>query len=1206
MPESDEAKPASASNKIPVPVLVAHADGGKPAPAPPKADPLNRRRPAQESSSRVWTAVAMRGSSLCQANCRARGKSCSSSSQAPSGDGSVRSRPRKHWIPTTEEGVKVPVPAASAKEVPPAKAVAHSGCREQDRRGCEWGVEIAAWCPARPRFPRAAASTLPATPLPAPTGKKKKERRKPSRWRRKIFVDTGAANRWLRSELLLQYVSHQKVPVLASRDEAPLPRETMLALPQVKNLLPQMSSVGSVKGFTRDGVLLTYMHRGTRLKEDKKQKQAKVRHGAECISWSLLAPEEAPRFDSENSSVKLTWRIYVAGAHANSAKKLANAEDGAEVPSDAVLGELQAGALEVALTIREGDKVNMELGPARDRQDRAPIIRRLFLTDQLAICVEHRRPEATLDCFCADAIRKASSIGMVSSADTVVRWGSAGDYATFWMTVVEMEAATMAVDDNISKLIHGVDITWLDKRRGTFKLPYLATLVHNLRFRSLLKGGDGLTEWSSGWLCIRQQSSNPHLQGDWNAHGAVTEVLMVTKDGQQSDLPNVDEQLWTASPKELGRLSGVKLLISFKLMSGSSPDEEVSMDCMVEYFPKAAPFTYQAMSLLDLPEASSLAKQVLLSATVPLEVSPNGTDLSDWELNPSQEKAVRMALEEPLALVHGPPGTGKTRMAATLAALYALQNMEEPGSGLVLYCAPSNDMADLSCLTVQQLFEEHLRKREAQRFEEATACATAFLSESPGNSLDQRQQDSLRSLLQEPVIEGLNAIRIYSMDIERTDFPVPRKFDNGAFRWVRTREVPEELRKHAMHWRCHGVAPGVEPTPEAQKCGRLYAELLRSNMKSPLFPELRREYCLALAKARIAELRKADIVFSTCASSRSKDFLVALRGEGVRKITQVIVDEAAQVSEPDTMGPLLLSKDVNRIALIGDPKQLRPIVRSPAAKLLGLGVSLLERLSCAPQANSCLLSLQYRMHPALNDFPSGFFYQGQVATDTSVAIREAGLLAHPEQPGGPMPVIVWDTKGDNCLETHSLTKTTYCNPMSHANVGEAQRAVRLAKKIVRRAQEQDRRVSVGVLSWYNAQVSICSARLADLPEVHVGSVVSAQGSEFDYVILSTVRTGTSKLGVVGDVHFFNVALTRARVGLCIIGCVKVLKTNNAWNAFLCHCEDIGAMCQSMPHVLSKPVGGDSSCFDGSTTPGGWTTGDEDSVIGLSDLGERLM
>merc|ERR1711988_1637423 len=107
---------------------------------------------------------------------------------------------------------------------------------------------------------------------------------------------------------------------------------------------------------------------------------------------------------------------------------------------------------------------------------------------------------------------------------------------------------------------------------------------------------------------------------------------------------------------------------------------------------------------------------------------------------------------------------------------------------------------------------------------------------------------------------------------------------------------------------------------------------------------------------------------------------------------------------------------------------------------------------------------------------------------------------------------------------------------------------------------------VAVLSWYNAQVSRLSSLLQGTG-IHVGSVVTSQGGEWDYVLLSTVRSTSGGIGCLADEHLLDVALTRARLGVCVLGSAEVLRNGSqAWSAFLDHCQQKGLVVTARPQI----------------------------------------
>eukprot|EP00913_Durusdinium_trenchii_P027091 g25424.t1 len=274
-------------------------------------------------------------------------------------------------------------------------------------------------------------------------------------------------------------------------------------------------------------------------------------------------------------------------------------------------------------------------------------------------------------------------------------WDSTADYVASWSPAVDLEAAASAADEDDTRILCNVEITW-GERRGSFAVPSGLASAHRMKLRGLLQGADGPTERSSGWLCLRRPGSG--AGAGWSGHAGLIAAEVVCDDG-------------TAQPLE------------------------VSVGCM-------------AVALAELSIASQLLREVILQARAPQrpkrlqaegewhadggDVKLKGLDLKPWKLNPPQELAVRSALQEELSLIHGPPGTGKTTTASALCVLYALSNLDKGEVAAVLYCTPSNDAADVACLRVAVSSSQHFQALSQRRRQEVLAaggtddCAICF------------------------------------------------------------------------------------------------------------------------------------------------------------------------------------------------------------------------------------------------------------------------------------------------------------------------------------------------------------------------------------------------------------------------------------------------------------------------------------------------
>jgi len=335
-------------------------------------------------------------------------------------------------------------------------------------------------------------------------------------------------------------------------------------------------------------------------------------------------------------------------------------------------------------------------------------------------------------------------------------------------------------------------------------------------------------------------------------------------------------------------------------------------------------------------------------------------------------------------------------------------------------------------------------------------------------------------------------------------------------------------------------------------------------------------------------IRNADVVFATLNSAAGLGF----QGTGrmrERPFQYVIVDEASQAVEPDTLIPLILESFCptnfphgdrmepetiapSRLVLVGDARQLPATVRSRLNQTSGYDKSLFERLSEAAErvhgAALCWLDEQYRMHPSIAAFPSHFFYGDRLRTACQVCERLRGVDS---------PIELLDMSGD--AEHREIRVAT-----SLANPYEAARLVRwLAENQPKLVGSRKDPLTVLLITPYRAQVRFLEEALQEFhlwtpaaaassqptrsrQEYRVATVDAAQGAEADLVIFSPVRSarhGVSacitpralSIGFVADTRRLNVALTRARsqlvVGGDLLTLVRASPVFAAWITFLC-------------------------------------------------------
>ncbi|KAF4555837.1 RNA helicase-like protein [Elsinoe fawcettii] len=288
-------------------------------------------------------------------------------------------------------------------------------------------------------------------------------------------------------------------------------------------------------------------------------------------------------------------------------------------------------------------------------------------------------------------------------------------------------------------------------------------------------------------------------------------------------------------------------------------------------------------------------------------------------------------------------------------------------------------------------------------------------------------------------------------------------------------------------------------------------------------------------------LTAADVICCTCVGAGDPR-LAKL------KFRTVLIDESTQSAEPECMIPLVLG--CKQVVLVGDHQQLGPVIMNKKAAKAGLNQSLFERLvilGCAP----IRLQVQYRMHPCLSEFPSNMFYEGSLQNGVTMQQRIRRDVDFP-WPVVDSPMMFWSNLGN---EEISASGTSYLNRTEAQNV----------EKIVTRffkagVQPQD----IGIITPYEGQRSyVVSSMQATgtfkkeyYKEVEVASVDAFQGREKDFIVLSCVRSNDHQgIGFLSDPRRLNVALTRAKYGLVILGNPKVLSKHPLWHYLLLHFKE---------------------------------------------------
>lgn len=450
--------------------------------------------------------------------------------------------------------------------------------------------------------------------------------------------------------------------------------------------------------------------------------------------------------------------------------------------------------------------------------------------------------------------------------------------------------------------------------------------------------------------------------------------------------------------------------------------------------------------------------------------------VDDDRLNEPQRRAVAKALAaQDVALVHGPPGTGKTEVLAAIGAA------EIERGGQVLACAASNAAVD------------NLVVRLA------------------GRGLD-------------PVRMGHPA-RVHPALVEHT-------LEARVARHEKAR-IAERLTKEA-----HDLLRRADRAVRQGRASDRYAEAraARGDAKR-LFQEARQ-----FARAAEEEvLSRADVVCATLTG------LASSRMPSDRRFSLALIDEATQATWPATVLALLRAE---RAVLAGDQHQLPPTVISMEASRGGLSTTLYERLLASHgEAVSTMLEVQHRMHEAVMRYPNEALYAGRLMAHPSVAehlLRDLPGVRDEELTSAP--VLFVDSAGKGWSEEQPEGSESRSNP------GEAARVVRE----VRALREAGVAASdIGVIAPYSAQVQLLRSLLPD-EDLEIDSVDAFQGREKEAICVSLVRSNDDgDLGFLADVRRMNVALTRARRRLFVVGDSATVGGHPFYEAFVQHTQAQG-------------------------------------------------
>ncbi|KAF9316594.1 ATP-dependent helicase NAM7 [Podila horticola] len=288
-------------------------------------------------------------------------------------------------------------------------------------------------------------------------------------------------------------------------------------------------------------------------------------------------------------------------------------------------------------------------------------------------------------------------------------------------------------------------------------------------------------------------------------------------------------------------------------------------------------------------------------------------------------------------------------------------------------------------------------------------------------------------------------------------------------------------------------------------------------------------------------LTNADVILCTCVGAGDPRL-------SKLKFRTVLIDEATQATEPECMIPLVLG--AKQAVLVGDHQQLGPVIMNKKAARAGLCQSLFERLIILG-LHPIRLQVQYRMHPCLSEYPSNMFYEGSLQNGVTTAERLRKHVDFP-WPVAETPMFFYSCLGQEEISTSGT---------SYLNRTEASNCEKVVTKFLKSGILPQQ---IGIITPYEGQRSYLvnymgfngSMRKELYKEIEVASVDAFQGREKDYIIVSCVRSNEHQgIGFLNDPRRLNVALTRAKYGLVILGNPKVLSKHPLWHHLLVHYKE---------------------------------------------------